>query len=59
MNLKFKSRYDEQLYLAASARYLQMLKSHQHIELEVNLVVQGTIAYIVDGRDLHFHRERF
>jgi AraC-like DNA-binding protein len=54
VDLRLKSCYDGLLYLAESARHLQMLKSHHHIELEVNLVVQGTITYVVDGRRFTF-----
>jgi AraC-like DNA-binding protein len=31
-----------------------MLQSHHHIELEVNLIVEGTITYVVDGRRFTF-----
>jgi AraC-like DNA-binding protein len=54
VNLKLARRYDGLLYLAESARHLQMLQSHHHIELEVNLVVRGTITYVVDGRRFTF-----
>jgi AraC-like DNA-binding protein len=54
VNLKLAKAYDGLLYLAESARNLQMLQSHHHIELEVNLIVQGTITYVVDGRRFTF-----
>jgi hypothetical protein len=44
--------YDGLMYLADASRNLQSLRSHNHIELEVNLLVQGTSTYVVDG--LHF-----
>jgi AraC-like DNA-binding protein len=31
-----------------------MLQSHHHIELEVNLIVRGTITYVVDGLRFSF-----
>lgn len=49
VNLKLERIYDGLLYLAEATRNLQLLQSHHHIELEVNLVVQGTITYVVDG----------
>jgi len=49
VDLKLAKVYDGLLYLADAARNLQSLQSHHHNELEVNLVVQGTITYVVDG----------
>lgn len=53
-NLKLGKAYDGLLYLAESARHVQMLQSHHHIELEINLIVQGTITYVVDGQRFTF-----
>jgi AraC-like DNA-binding protein len=54
VNLKLGKAYDGLLYLAESARNVQMLQSHHHIELEVNLIVQGTITYVIDGTRFTF-----
>jgi len=53
-NLKLRRIYDGLLYLAESTRNLQMLQSHHHIELELNLVMQGTVTYVVSGRRFTF-----
>jgi len=49
-NLKLGSRYDGFLFLAESARNPPVLRSHHHVELELNVVVRGTITYVVGGR---------
>ncbi len=53
-DLKLGARYDGFLYLVESTRNPPKLKSHHHIELELNLVVQGTITYVVNGRRFTF-----
>jgi AraC-like DNA-binding protein/mannose-6-phosphate isomerase-like protein (cupin superfamily) len=53
-DLKLGKGYDGFLYLAESTRNPPKLKSHHHIELELNLVVQGTITYVVSGRRFTF-----
>jgi AraC-like DNA-binding protein len=53
-DLKLGKDYDGLLFLAESARNVAVLKSHHHIELELNLVVRGTIAYVVTGRRFIF-----
>jgi AraC-like DNA-binding protein len=50
VNLKLRRNYDGLLYLADSDLNLQKLYSHHHVELELNLVVQGAITYVVNGR---------
>src|SRR5271154_3284155 len=55
-NLKIGPRYNGLLYLAESARNLLSIKSHRHKELELNLVVQGTISYVVSRRRFTFKR---
>ena len=55
-NLKLRQRYDGFLFLAESAHNPPKLKSHHHIELELNLVVRGTITYVVAGRRFTFQR---
>jgi methylphosphotriester-DNA--protein-cysteine methyltransferase len=49
VDLKLDREYDGLLYLAESARNLQRIESHHHAELELNLVVQGTITYVMNG----------
>jgi AraC-like DNA-binding protein len=53
-NLKLGKRYDGLLFLAESACHPPKLKSHHHLELELNLVVRGTITYVVGGRRFTF-----
>lgn len=53
-NLKIGSRYDGFLFLAESARNPPALRPHTHVELELNLVVNGTITYVVGGRRFSF-----
>jgi AraC-like DNA-binding protein len=48
-DLKLNHEYDGFLYLAESDRNLQRIESHHHVELELNLVVQGTITYVMNG----------
>jgi len=55
-DLKLGKRYDGFLFLAESARNPPVLRSHHHVELELNLVVRGTITYVVDGRRFTFGR---
>jgi methylphosphotriester-DNA--protein-cysteine methyltransferase len=54
VSLKLRDKYDGFLFLAESSRNVPTLQSHHHRELEVNLVVQGTITYVVDGRRFTF-----
>ncbi len=53
-NLKLGKGYDGFLFLAESTRNPPRLKSHHHIELELNLVVRGSITYVVNGRRFTF-----
>jgi AraC-like DNA-binding protein len=53
-NLKLGERYDGFLFLAEAARNPPVLRSHRHVELELNLVVEGTITYVVRGRRFTF-----
>lgn len=53
-DLKLGKQYDGLLYLADARRNLQRIQSHRHVELELNLVVQGTITYVVNGRRFTF-----
>ena len=53
-DLKIRKGYDGFLYLVESARNPPKLQSHCHAELELNLVVRGTITYIVNGQRFTF-----
>ncbi|MEO6053983.1 MAG: AraC family transcriptional regulator [Chthoniobacterales bacterium] len=53
-DLKLSDTYDGFLFLAEAARNPPLLRSHHHIELEVNLVVRGTITYVVNGKRFTF-----
>lgn len=53
-DLKIAPRYDGFLFLAESARNPPVLRSHRHVELELNLVVEGEITYVVRGQRFTF-----
>jgi methylphosphotriester-DNA--protein-cysteine methyltransferase len=55
-NLKLGLKYDGFLYLAESVRNPPKLNSHHHSELELNVVVRGSITYVVAGRRFTFAR---
>jgi len=44
------------LFLAESARNPPVLHPHRHVELELNVVKQGTIRYVVEDRTYTFPR---
>lgn len=52
--LKLSNRYDGFIFLAEARRKPPMLKSHHHVELELNLVTQGAVTYVVSGRRYTF-----
>ena len=54
VDLKIGPRYDGFLFLAESARNPPALKSHRHVELELNLVAHGTITYVVGNQRFTF-----
>jgi AraC-like DNA-binding protein len=54
-DLKLGRGYDGFLYLVESTRNPPRLQSHHHVELELNLVVRGTVTYVVNGRRYTFH----
>jgi methylphosphotriester-DNA--protein-cysteine methyltransferase len=54
VSLKLGKTYDGLLYLAKSAGNPQMLQSHHHVELELNLVTRGYTTYVVDGSRFTF-----
>ena len=53
-NLKLRKGYDGFLFLAESARNPPKIKSHHHVELELNLVVRENITYVVSGHRFTF-----
>jgi AraC-like DNA-binding protein len=53
-DLKIAPRYDGFLFLAESARNPPVLRSHRHVELELNVVVEGAITYVVRGQRFTF-----
>ncbi len=53
-DLKLGRQYDGLLFLAESARNVPKLDSHRHVELELNLVVRGSITYVVGDRRFTF-----
>jgi AraC-like DNA-binding protein len=53
-DLKLGRRYHGFLYLVESTRNPPKLKSHHHVELELNLVIRGSITYVVNGRRYSF-----
>jgi methylphosphotriester-DNA--protein-cysteine methyltransferase len=55
-DLKLGPRYDGFIFLAESVRNPPVLRPHHHVELELNLVVRGTISYVVGGRRTTFER---
>jgi len=56
VDLKLDPPYDGFVMLAESRRHPPLLQSHRHKELELNLLAQGTVTYVVDGRRFDFNR---
>jgi AraC-like DNA-binding protein len=54
VDLKLGKAYDGLLYLSDASRHPQNIHSHHHDELELNVIVQGSITYVVDGRRFTF-----
>lgn len=50
VQLKIAPEYEGFLFLAESVRNPPILFSHRHRELELNLVANGQVTYVVDGR---------
>lgn len=53
-SLKLGKAYDGLMFLADAGRNLQRIDSHCHSELELNLIVRGTVTYVVNGRRFTF-----
>ncbi len=55
-DLKLRPGYEGFLFLAESVRNPPVLRPHRHVELELNLVAEGSITYIVDGERFTFRK---
>lgn len=53
-DLKLRPRYDGFVFLAESVRNPPVLRSHRHVELELNLVRRGEISYVLGERRFTF-----
>ena len=53
-SLKLGKAYDGLLFLVESTRNPPTIKSHRHVELEMNVVVRGSITYVVGDRRFTF-----
>jgi len=53
-NLKLGAAYEGFLFLAESVKNPPALRLHHHAELELNLVAEGDITYIVGGKRFNF-----
>jgi AraC-like DNA-binding protein len=52
VSLKLGPEYDGLLYLGT--RNASMIESHRHAELELNVVVEGTCSYVMNGQRFTF-----
>lgn len=55
-DLKLGPAYDGFLFQAEARHNPPILRSHRHIELELNLVTQGSVTYVISGRRYTFPR---
>jgi methylphosphotriester-DNA--protein-cysteine methyltransferase len=55
-DLRLRPSYDGFVLLAESARGAAWLATHHHVELELNLVLRGSLTYVTDGRRYTFSR---
>lgn len=53
-DLKLRPEYGGFIFLAESVRNPPALRPHHHVELELNLVADGTISYVVEGKRYTF-----
>ena len=54
-DLKLRPRYDGFVFLADAQQGIPWLATHHHPELELNLVVRGSITYVVGRHRCTFH----
>ncbi|MFZ9920802.1 MAG: helix-turn-helix domain-containing protein [Terrimicrobiaceae bacterium] len=55
-DLKLRGKYGGFLFLADAARGIPWLKTHQHAELEINLVARGSVTYVIGESSYTFHQ---
>lgn len=55
-DLKLRGKYGGFLFLADASRGLPWLQTHQHVELELNLVARGSVTYVVGKNRYTFSR---
>ncbi len=55
-DLHIAPEYDGLIYLAESVHNPPILRPHQHVELEVNLVVRGSITYVLESERYTFRQ---
>ena len=55
-DLKLRGKYGGFLFLADAARGIPWLKTHQHVELEINVVARGSVTYVVGRKSYTFHQ---
>lgn len=54
--LHIAPEYDGFIFLAEAIRNQPFLQPHRHVELEINLVVEGEITYIIEGKRYLFKK---
>lgn len=55
-DLKLRGKYGGFLFLADAARSIPWLKTHQHAELEINVVARGSVTYVVGKSSYTFYQ---
>jgi len=55
-DLKLRGKYGGFLFLADPARGIPWLKTHQHAELEINVVARGSVTYVVGKSSYTFYQ---
>lgn len=56
-NLKILPEYDGFLFLAESVRNPPLLRPHHHEELELNIIINGSITYVVGNNRFTFKKQ--
>jgi len=55
-DLKLRGKYGGFLFLADAERGIPWLKTHQHAELEINVVARGSVTYVVGKSSYTFYQ---
>ena len=55
-DLKLRGKYGGFLFLADAQRGIPWLKTHQHPELEINLVARGSVTYVIGKSSYTFYQ---